>query len=296
MSARHPIIAVTGSSGAGTSTVSRTFGHIFRREGIRAACVEGDAFHRYSRAEMSELIQQAELKGQRGPSHFGPQANLFAELETLFTGYGESGTGLTRRYLHDDDEAARQQRAPGSFSDWESLPSGSELLFYEGLHGGVVSDKVDVARHVDLLIGVVPTINLEWIQKLMRDMQERGHSLPAVQDTILRRMDDYVHTIVPQFSRTHINFQRVPIVDTANPFAAKDIPLPNETLVVISFRNPAGVNFPELLTLLHGSWMTRPNTLVVPGPMLELAMQVVLLPRIKALLERSAAAQHSGKP
>lgn len=294
MSIRHPIIAVTGSSGAGTSTISRTFGHIFRREGIRAACVEGDAFHRYSRSEMQEQIIAAGTRGERGPSHFGPQANLFSELEALFAGYAETGQGLSRRYLHDSDEAQHHNLPPGSFTPWEPLPADSELLFYEGLHGGVVSDEVDVARHVDLLIGIVPTINLEWIQKLMRDMQERGQSLPAVQDTILRRMDDYVHTIVPQFSRTHINFQRVPIVDTANPFAAKDIPLPNETLVVVSFRNPAGVNFPELLTLLHGSWMTRPNTLVMPGPMLELGLQVILLPRIKALLERRAAAQHSG--
>lgn len=294
MSIRHPIIAVTGSSGAGTSTVSRTFGHIFRREGIRAACVEGDAFHRYSRSEMQEQIIAAGTRGERGPSHFGPQANLFSELEALFAGYAETGQGLSRRYLHDSDEAQLHNLPPGSFTPWAPLPADSELLFYEGLHGGVVSDEVDVARHVDLLIGIVPTINLEWIQKLMRDMQERGQSLPDVQDTILRRMDDYVHTIVPQFSRTHINFQRVPIVDTANPFAAKDIPLPNETLVVVSFRNPAGVNFPELLTLLHGSWMTRPNTLVMPGPMLELGLQVILLPRIKALLERRAAAQHSG--
>ncbi|GAB2897735.1 phosphoribulokinase [Uliginosibacterium flavum] len=286
MSARHPIIAVTGSSGAGTSTISRTFGHIFRREGIRAARVEGDAFHRYSRAEMRQLIAEAEQIGQRGPSHFGPDANLFAELEALFSEYGAQGSGRSRHYLHEDDEAARHGREPGTFSDWLALPADSELLFYEGLHGGVVTDQVDLAQHVDLLIGVVPTINLEWIQKVMRDTQERGYSVESVQDTILRRMDDYVHTIVPQFSRTHINFQRVPIVDTSNPFVAKDVPLPNETLVVISFRNPAGVNFPELLAMLQGSWMTRPNTLVVPGSELELSLQIILIPRIKALLER----------
>lgn len=285
MSARHPVIAVTGSSGAGTSTISRTFSHIFRREGIRAARVEGDAFHRYTRREMSALIAAAEARGERGPSHFGPEANLFSELEALFAGYGETGQGCSRHYIHDEESSHRFSCPVGSFSPWEDLPADSELLFYEGLHGGVVSDTVDIASKVDLLIGVVPTINLEWIQKLMRDTQERGHTLEAVQATILRRMHDYVHTIVPQFSRTHINFQRVPIVDTANPFAAKDIPLPNETLVVISFRTPVGVNFPELLALLHGAWMTRPNTIVVPGSQIELALQIILLPRIKALLQ-----------
>ncbi|MDQ7990534.1 MAG: phosphoribulokinase [Candidatus Dactylopiibacterium sp.] len=291
MSERHPIIAVTGSSGAGTSTISRTFGHIFRREGIHAARVEGDAFHRYTRAEMRTRILAAEARGERGPSHFGPEANLFAELAGLFAGYGETGGGRTRHYIHDEEAATRHGYPSGSFSPWEDLPADSELLFYEGLHGGVVTAGADIAAHVDLLIGVVPTINLEWIQKLMRDTQERGHSLASVQATILRRMHDYVHTIVPQFSRTHINFQRVPIVDTSNPFAAKDIPLPNETLVVISFRDPSRVNFTELLTLLHGAWLTRPNTIVVPGGQIELALQVILLPRIKALLERSRAAR-----
>lgn len=289
MSARHPIIAVTGSSGAGTTTISRTFGHIFRREGIRAARIEGDAFHRYSRVEMRELIAMAERAGQRAPSHFGPEANLFADLEAVFAEYGDSGSGRTRHYLHEPADAARYGQEAGTFSPWEALPEASELLFYEGLHGGVVTDQVDIARHVDLLIGVVPTINLEWIQKVMRDTQERGYSLASVQDTILRRMHDYVHTIVPQFARTHINFQRVPIVDTSNPFIARDVPLPNETLVVISFRNREGVDFPGLLAMLKGSWMTRPNTIVVPGGELELALQVVLLPRIKALLERRAA-------
>ncbi len=290
MSARHPIIAVTGSSGAGTTTISRTFGHIFRREGIRAARIEGDAFHRYSRVEMRELIAMAERAGQRAPSHFGPEANLFADLEAVFAEYGDSGSGRTRHYLHEPADAARYGQEAGTFSPWEALPEASELLFYEGLHGGVVTDQVDIARHVDLLIGVVPTINLEWIQKVMRDTQERGYSLASVQDTILRRMHDYVHTIVPQFARTHINFQRVPIVDTSNPFIARDVPLPNETLVVISFRNREGVDFPGLLAMLKGSWMTRPNTIVVPGGELELALQVVLLPRIKSLLERRAAA------
>ena len=39
MSECHPIIAITGSSGAGTSTVTRTFQHIFRRE-FMATCLQ----------------------------------------------------------------------------------------------------------------------------------------------------------------------------------------------------------------------------------------------------------------
>ena len=39
MSVKHPIIAITGSSGAGTSTVTRTFQNIFRRESVTAAII-----------------------------------------------------------------------------------------------------------------------------------------------------------------------------------------------------------------------------------------------------------------
>lgn len=293
MSARHPIIAVTGSSGAGTTTVSRTFDWIFRRENIRAARIEGDAFHRYTRAEMRQLAQAAEQAGQAGPNHFSPEANLLDELDGVFARYGENGTGIHRHYLHDEIDAARFGQAPGTFTEWRELPEHTDLLFYEGLHGGVVTDRIDLARHVDLLIGVVPTINLEWIQKVLRDTRERGYAAEAVQETILHRMSDYVHSIVPQFSRTDINFQRVPIVDTSNPFVAREIPTLDETLVVIRFRDPRSADFPYLLAMLHGAWMSRANTLVVPGSRLDMAMQIILTPRIVQLVERAREASHS---
>ncbi|WP_018610752.1 phosphoribulokinase [Uliginosibacterium gangwonense] len=286
MSVLHPIIAVTGSSGAGTTTVSRTFDWIFQREKIRAAYVEGDAFHRYDRAAMRQVIAQAEQQGIRAPSHFGPEANLFVELEALFCEYAARGSGQSRHYLHDDATAALHGRPSGTFTDWKPLPSDTDLLFYEGLHGGVISSEVDLTRHVDLLIGVVPTINLEWIQKTIRDTQERGYSQQAVTEIILHRMDDYVHYMVPQFSRTHINFQRVPVVDTANPFSAHGIPTDDETLVVIHFREPHQVDFPYLLATLPGAWMSRINTLVVPGAYRDMAFQVILTPLITGLVER----------
>ncbi|HJV28461.1 MAG TPA: phosphoribulokinase [Aromatoleum sp.] len=286
MSTKHPIIAVTGSSGAGTTTVKHTFEAIFHREDVNAAIVEGDSFHRYTRDEMKNLIEDAERAGQRGISHFGPEGNLFEELEALFRAYGESATGRYRNYIHDAEIAARRRLPIGTFSDWEDLPVGTECLFYEGLHGAVVTEKVDVARHVDLLIGVAPTINLEWIQKLHRDTRERGYSKDAVQDTILRRMHDYVHYIVPQFSHTHINFQRVPVVDTSNPFIAREVPTLDESMVVIRFKDPRGVDFPYLLRMIHDAFMSRANTIVIPGGKLDLAMQLILTPLIWKLMER----------
>ncbi len=289
MSARHPVIAITGSSGAGTTTVKTTFQQIFRREGLTPGVVEGDAFHRYDRTEMRAMMAEAKEAGQVF-SHFGPEGNLFEELETLFRTYGATGTGKVRKYLHDDEEAAPYGQEPGTFTPWEDLPAGTDLLFYEGLHGGVATETVDVSKYADLLIGVVPSINLEWIQKLYRDRTARRHSQEAIVDTILRRMPDYVNYIVPQFSRTHINFQRVPLVDTSNPFIARTIPTLDESMLVIRFGNPKGIDFPYLLSMLHDSFMSRSNTIVCPGGKMDLAMQLIFTPMIWQVMDRKKRA------
>ncbi|MEJ7749369.1 MAG: phosphoribulokinase [Candidatus Limnocylindrales bacterium] len=286
MSTLHPIIAVTGSSGAGTTSVSRIFQQIFRREGIEAAFVEGDAFHRYDRAEMAERMAAEAHAGNHAFSHFGPAANLFPELQELFASYAAKGSGRSRTYLHDETEAAPDGRQPGTFTPWEDLGAGTDLLFYEGLHGAVATGEIDIAQYPDLLVGVVPVINLEWIQKIHRDKATRGYSTEAVTDTILRRMPDFVHYITPQFTRTHINFQRVPVVDTSNPFIARFIPTLDESFVVIRFRDPRGIDFPYLLSMLHDSFMSRANTLVCPGGKMDLAMQLIFTPLIWRMLEQ----------
>jgi len=286
MSLKHPIIAITGSSGAGTTSVKRTFEQIFRREKINPVYIEGDSYHRWNRLDMREKMREAGAKGDNHYSHFGADANLFEELEKTFSDYAATGGGRTRYYIHDNDEAELHGAAPGTFTEWQDFAPGSDLLFYEGLHGCIVTDKVDVARHVDLKIGVVPVLNLEWIQKLHRDRATRGYSTEAVQDTILRRMPDYIHYIIPQFTNTDINFQRVPTVDTSNPFIARWIPTADESIVVIRFRDPHGIDFPYLLSMISGSWMSRANSIVVPGPRLDIAMQLILTPMILKLVER----------
>lgn len=291
MSIKHPVVAVTGSSGAGTTSVTRTFQHIFRREGIRPAVIEGDSFHRYDRQGMRLAMAEAEQNKNNHFSHFGPEANLLGELESLFKEYGDTGGGRARKYLHDDEEAAPYGQPAGTFTEWEELPSGSDLLFYEGLHGAVVTETVDIFQHADLRVGVVPIINLEWIQKLLRDQTARGYSSEAVTDTILRRMPDYVNYICPQFARTDINFQRVPTVDTSDPFTARYIPTADESFLVIRFANPKGIDFSYLLTMLHDSFMSRPNIIVVPGGKMELSMQLIFTPLILRLLEKKRELQ-----
>jgi len=286
MSRKYPIISITGSSGAGTTSVKKTFEQIFFREGVNAVYIEGDAFHRYDRTEMREQMAKEAAQGNRHFSHFSPHTNLFDELEKAFRDYGETGTAVTRHYVHDEEEAARHGTPPGTFTEWKKMPERSDLLFYEGLHGAVVTDKVNVARYADLKIGVVPVINLEWIQKLHRDRSARGYSTEAVTDTILRRMPDYVNYICPQFTETDVNFQRVPTVDTSNPFIARWIPTPDESMVVIRFKNPRGIDFPYLLSMLPDSFMSRANSIVCPGAKLDLAMQLILTPLIMQLIER----------
>ncbi|RJE85303.1 phosphoribulokinase [Paracoccus onubensis] len=290
MSRKHPIISVTGSSGAGTTTVKSTFDQIFRREGIKAVSIEGDAFHRFDRAAMKEELIRRQAGGDQTFSHFSYDANELEKLQEVFRVYGKTGKGETRHYVHDEEESERYGNPPGTFTDWAPFENGSDLLFYEGLHGAVVNDNVNLAKLADLKIGVVPVINLEWIQKIHRDKASRGYTTEAVTDTILRRMHAYVHCICPQFTETDINFQRVPVVDTSNPFVARWIPTPDESLVVIRFRNPRGIDFPYLTSMIQGSWMTRANSIVVPGPKVDLAMQLILTPMILRLRDESRRA------
>ena len=286
MSAKHPIVAVTGSSGAGTTSVLRTFEQIFRRENVNAVYVEGDSFHRYDREQMKTKMAEERADGNQHFSHFSPESNLFEEIEALFKQYSETGTGRRRKYLHDAEEAAPYAQSAGTFTPWENLPSGSDLLFYEGLHGAVVDGNVNIAQYPDLLIGVVPVINLEWMQKLHRDKAHRGYTTEAVTDTILRRMPDYVNYIIPQFTHTHINIQRVPVVDTSNPFIARHIPSADESFLVIRFADPRGIDFPYVLSMLSGSFMSRANTIVCPGGKQDLAMQIIFTPMLWRLVEK----------
>ncbi len=290
MSQKHPIVVVTGSSGAGTSTVKHAFEQIFIREKINPVIIEGDSFHRYDRAAMKDAMANAEAKGDKTFSHFGEDANLFDKLAELFESYGKSGGGQKRLYLHSDEEAAAYEGLnPGQFTPWEDIPAGSDIMFYEGLHGGVATENTDVAKHVDLLVGVVPSVNLEWIQKIHRDNAERGYTEEVIVDTILRRMHDYVKYITPQFSRTDINFQRIATVDTSNPFIARDIPTPDESFIVIRFKDPDkfNIDFPDLLDMIPQSFMSRRNTIVVPGGKMGFAMELILTPIIHRMVEKS---------
>ena len=288
MSIQHPVVAVTGSSGAGTSTVKTAFEHIFRRLNCTASIIEGDSFHRYNRDEMRAAIAEAASNGQN-ISHFGPEANLLCDLAHLFKEYGETGTGKRRYYVHNEDEAACHGSPAGTFTDWEDLPADTDMLLYEGLHGAMVTEECDVAQFADLLIGVVPIVNLEWIQKIHRDTWHRGYDETDVTRTILRRMEDYVNHITPQFSRTDINFQRVPTVDTSNPFIARDVPTPDESFIVIRFRDPAkfDIDFPFLLAMISDSFISRRNTIVVPGAKMLLAMELILMPILKRMIAAS---------
>ena len=294
MSRKHPVIAVTGSSGAGTTTVKRAFENIFRREHITAAVIEGDSLHSLDRMAFRAAAAEAAKAGNNTFSHFGPEANHFDKIEEMFKNYGDTGMCKRRYYVHSDAEAVQHNKhfgltdlKPGVFTPWEDIEKDSDLLFYEGLHGLAKDEaqKVDARKFVDLAIGVVPVVNLEWIQKIHRDGAERGYSAEATVDTIMRRMPDYIKYITPQFTYTDINFQRVATVDTSNPFIARDIPTPDESFVVIRFRNPKGVDFPYFLSMVPNSFMSRANTMVVPGGKMSHAMEVILSPIMHDMIE-----------
>jgi len=313
MSVRHPVIAITGSSGAGTSTIRDAFAEIFLREKIHAAFISGDSFLRHDRKAMLEAIKTANLKG-KPISHFGPDVNRFDLLESFLKEYGESGTGLIRQYVQEDTVDQHQQSA-GTFTSEAELPVDTDLLIYEGLHGGVVANTwtrrsmssshnpvvierrkstkskgVDVAQHVDFLIGVVPVVNLEWIQKIHRDKQVKGIPIEETTTTILRRLQDYIYFMTPQFSLTDINFQRVPLVDTSNPFTSVDVPTAAESMLIVRFREPEKFDLHHYLEKFDNSFMSRPNTLVIPGGKLRMALEVICTQRIQELVNASKQA------
>ena len=304
MSKQHPIVAVTGSAGAGLSTVRHAFKFIFRRLGIRPVIVHGDGFRRYTERQFAALLEEARGSGRR-LSWFGPECNHFPELEAFFKTYGECGSGVYRQYAHSAEHALDLGVPAGEFTPWKPLPPGADLLFYEGQHGGLVADTwtrrrvdprhgvapfppeidrragkpgIDVAQHVDLLIGLAPAINLEWIQKIHRDCDKGVCSPEESVETILRRLDDYLHYIVPQFGLTDINIQRMPLVDTSNPFIARDVPVAEESICVIHFRDSQRHDFPAMLKSIPGAHMSRPSTLVIPCGKLRLALEVICAP------------------
>lgn len=308
MSRKYPIIAITGSSGAGTSMVRHAFENIFRREAgcaclatlacperrIQAAFIEGASLHSLDRMAFYTAATEAAKAGNNSFSHLGPEANQFGKIEEMFKSYGETGMCKRRYYVHSEAEAGRHNRhfgltdlKPGVFTPWEDIEANSDLLIYEGLHGLVADEanNIDVGKYVDFGVGVVPVVNLEWIQKIHRDKAERGYSTEATVDTIMRRLPGYIKFITPQFSKTHINFQRVATVDTSNPFIARDVPTLDESFVIVRFRDPKGVNFPYMLNMIPDSFMSRANTLVVPGGMMSTAMEVILAPIVSEMVE-----------
>jgi phosphoribulokinase len=56
-------------------------------------------------------------------------------------------------------------------------------------------------------------------------------------------------------------------------------------MVVIRFRNPRGIDFPYLVSMISGSFMSRANSIVIQGNKLDLAMQLILTPLIMRLYD-----------
>lgn len=304
MSLDHPIIAVTGASGAGTTMVQQAFKEIFYRQGIKAAFAEGDAFLRYSDTETEKIISHALAEG-RHISCYGPDLNNFQQLESLFSQYSEQGSGRLR-YKVSQENQHRYSQPVGEFTEWQDVPVDTDCLFYEGMHGGVVADTwtrrkdngvtvendrrtpenkgVDVVQYVDLLIGVVPAINLEWIQRIHHDQHTKQCSAQKTTDNIVEQLRDYIHFIVPQFSVSDINFQRMPVVDTSNPFDVDRVPAEYESVIVVSFKEPAKHDVVNYASRIDDARLTGRNSLLIPGGQLQHALDVICAPLIEALI------------
>jgi phosphoribulokinase len=286
MSAEYPIVAITGASDYSTSMITQALQHIFYRERIKAVYVSGSGFHRYDRKTMRAEVLKARAEGRK-LSHFGPEGNHFDKLESLFFQYAATGTGQFRYYLHSDTFAKEMGLEPGTFSPWLQMDPDNDLLLYRGLHGGVIYEDIDISSYPDLLIGAVPSINLEMMRRIDRDLR-RGSSEEEVRQVVLDRLPDYVEYITPQFGRTHINFQIMPMVDTSNPFQFDELPSLEESYLVIHFQQlTKQFDLPRLLKLIPNAMMSRRDQMVVPGPQMKTAVEIILMPLITQLIEKS---------
>ncbi len=286
MSAEFPIVAITGASDHSTTTITHALEHIFYRERIKAVYISGSGFHRYEREQMRAEVLRARAEG-RSLSHFGPGGNHFDKLETMFFQYAATGTGQFRYYLHSDAFAKEMGQKPGTFTPWQPLDPDSDLLLYRGLHGGVVDGDIDLSSYPDLLIGAVPSINLEWMRRIDRDLR-RGYAEEEVRQIILDRMRDYAEYITPQFGRTHVNFQIVPMVDTSNPFQFDGLPTLDECYLIVHLQKIAHLfELPSLIKRIPRAQMTRRDTMLVPGPQMNTAIELILMPLIHDLIVKS---------
>jgi len=286
MSAKHPIVAITGAMESGSVSVIQALERIFYRERVKAVYIDGSAFRRYDRTAMREEVRKAQEEG-RTLGHFGPEGNHLDKLASLFLEYATVGKGAYRHYLHTSRQAEKYGQAVGTFTPWEPMDPDSDLLLYRGLHGAAVADGVDVAQYPDLSIGIAPNANLEWMAKIQHEIKEKGVALEDAKTALLNRLHDYVHHITPQFMRTHINFQLIPLVDTSDPFGAEAVPSPDECYLVMRFSKQFQPDFVPLLHDIPGAFMSRRNTLVVPSSKTLMAIELVLVPIIHRLIDNS---------
>ncbi len=280
MSKLFPVIALTGASGAGKSNIKEIFTGIFDELDISVLYVEGDSFHKYNRVQMENLI-----KSDNTLTHFSPKANLLKKLENVLSDFGSKGEATVRKYIHSSEEGREHSLSPGNFTAWQQTTRDHSMLFYEGLHGGHSGRDANVLKHIDLLIGIAPVINLEWIQKLHRDIEVRGHSVEHTKNVILARMGDYFKYICPQFSKTDINIQRIPLTDTSNPFDVSEVPKISKSLAIIELKNETkfSCDLIKISEEIKSSFMSSSNTLVVPGLALDTAIKKIFTPIIKTL-------------
>mgnify|MGYP001201997827 CR=1 FL=1 len=232
MKKKKPIIALTGPSGAGKTNIKSIFEAIFKENQIKAVYIQGDSFHKYTRTEMEALD-----KKMSPLTHFSPESNHLDLLADLFKNFSISGNGIARQYAHSEKDANKLGINVGCFSEWKEIEQTYDILLYEGLHGGYKDDQIDITRYVDLLIGITPSINLEWVQKSHRDLLVRGYSKHQVKKLIIKRLPDYLDYICPQFSRTDANLERIPLVDLSDPFRVESIPPDKNSIYMLSIRN-----------------------------------------------------------
>ncbi len=176
---------------------------------------------------------------------FSPEANDFSLLEhtLLSTGRRVKASRVNSPHAYDEavpwESGSRHVYAPGS-----RFPNRPMCCFMKDCTAASSPPQHDVAR-VMLIHWLAWRLMSTSSDSETDSRHQRARALrEAVMDSVVRSTDDYINYITPQFSRTHINFQRVPTVDTSNPLPQRVFSL-DESFCGDPFPQSEGIDFPR---------------------------------------------------